>query len=374
MHRAVRPGRRGRALPFAVLTVFLLGGLAEPAVAKTVRILAFNATANTAYEVQGNSTTVTTVAASPMGAVAVDLDATAGDLVAFVPNTDLQPPPPPVFTTLASPGPGCARATWLPSGDPTAVGYVVSFGRESVATGQASRYDQSIDAGAVSTREVCALAAGRYYFAVRTKNYAGMLSAYSSERAVDIISVAVLISWFDAQLDGEDVMLSWRVDADEVVRGYRVYRSDTESPEALLSPDLLPAGETRFVDATVHGAATYTYVLGAVKQNGDVVRSAPVSVTTPDLATCLEQNVPNPFNPTTTIPFTLAAAAQVELVVYDVRGSRVATLFDGSLAEGPHEIDWSGLDDAGRPVSSGPYFYALTVGKQTLSNKMVLLK
>jgi len=201
-----------------------------------------------------------------------------------------------------------------------------------------------------------------------------MLSAYSSERAVDIVTVAVLISWFDAQLEGDGVRLSWRVDADEVVRGYRVYRSDAESPETPLSADLLPSDATTFVDANVHGAATYTYVLGAVKDNGDEVRSVPVSVTTPGLMMVLEQNVPNPFNPTTTIPFTLAAAGPVELVVYDVRGAHVATLFVGSLAEGRHEIDWSGLDDSGRPVSSGQYFYALTVGKQTRSNKMVLLK
>lgn len=377
MHRVVHGGRRGRTASFvvlAVLAVFLPCGLAEPAYSKAVRVLAFNVTANAAYEVHRNSSAVTTVAASPMGAIAVDLDVTAGHLVAFASNTDLQPPPPPIFTTLAISGSGCARATWLLSGDPTVVGYVVSFGTSSVATGQATQYGQSIDAGTVSTREVCALASGRYYFAVRAKNYAGMLSAYSSERAVDLATVAVLISWFDAQLEGGDVRLSWRVDADEVIRGYRVYRSDAESPEAPLSLDLLPSASTTFVDANVHNAATYTYMLGAVKDNGDEVRSVPVSVTTPGLTTAIEQNVPNPFNPATTIPFTLAAAAQVGLVVYDVRGARVATLFVGSLPEGRHEIDWSGLDDAGQPVSSGQYFYALTVGKRMLSNKMVLLK
>ena len=374
MHRVVHRGRRGRTASFVSLAVFLPCGFAGPAYSKAVRILTFNAIASTAYEVRRNSTTVTTVGVSPAGSFAVDADASVGDLVTFAPNTDLQPPPPTIFSTLMSPGPGCARATWLPSGDPTVVGYVVSFGTLSVATGQATQYDHSINVGAVSTREVCTLGSGTYYFAVRTRNYAGMLSAYSSERAVEIGTVAVLISWFGAQLEGDGVRLSWRVDADEVIRGYRVYRSDAESPETPLSADLLPSVATTFVDATVRNAATYTYMLGAVKDNGDEVRSVPVSVTTPGLTTALEQNIPNPFNPTTTIPFTLAAAAQVGLVVYDVRGARVATLFVGSLAEGRHEIDWSGLDDAGQPVSSGQYFYALTVGKRMLSNKMVLLK
>ena len=374
MHRIVRYGRWGPRASFVVLAAALPCGLAGPAAGKAVRILAFNVAANTAYEVQRDFTAVTTVAASPAGTIAVDLNAPVGTLVAFAPNTDVQPPPPPIFTTLASPGPACARAAWLPSGDPTVVGYVVSFGTASVATGQASAYDHSMSAGAASFGEVCGLGSGKHYFAVRAKNYAGMLSAYSIERSVDMMTLAVLISWFDVQLEGGEIRLSWRVDADEVVRGYRVYRSDAQSPEVPLLADLLPFGATTFVDGNVRSAATYTYVLAAVKDNGDEVRSIPVSVTTPGLTTTLEQNVPNPFNPTTTIPFTLTAAAQVALVVYDVRGSHVATLFAGNLAEGRHEIDWSGQNDAGEPVSSGAYFYALTVGKNTFSNKMVLLK
>jgi hypothetical protein len=349
-------------------------GLADLASAKAVRILNFNTTADAAYEVHRNATAVATVAASPTGSLAVDLSAAAGDRIVFAPNSDLQPPPPPLFTAVASVSPGCVRATWLPSGDPTVVGYVVSYGNASVAAGEATGYDQSINAGAVTAQDVCMLASGRYYFAVRTRNYAGMLSAFSPERMVDIATVAVLISWFDARLESGDVRLSWRVDADEVVRGYRVYRSDADSPEALLFPDLLASGASTFVDGDVHAAATYTYVLGAVKENGDEVRSVPVTVTTPGLTTTLEQNAPNPFNPTTTIPFTLAAAAHVALVIYDVRGSRVATLFAGNLSEGRHEVEWSGRDDSGQPVSSGSYFYALTVGKRTLSARMVLLK
>lgn len=343
------------------------------AATKPIRVLAFNAAPNTAFEVRKNVNVITTVAASAAGSIAVDVDAEIADVIEFAPNVDLQPPVPPVFSALTSDAPGCAHATWQPSGDPTVVGYVVSFGTSSVATGQASQYDRSVDS-ATPAYTACTLAVGRYYFAIRTKNYAGMLSAYSTERTVDIVTVSVLITQFDANVDADGVHLAWRVESDEVVKGYRVYRRDTDAPELPLFADLLPADATAFVDENTQGGMNYTYVLVAVKENGDGVRSAPVTVTTPMLTIALEQNVPNPFNPKTTIAFTLAEAADVTLRIHDVRGALVATLLERGLPEGRHEVEWSGMDDLGSPVSSGVYFYTLTAGKQSQSKKMMLVK
>jgi len=88
----------------------------------------------------------------------------------------------------------------------------------------------------------------------------------------------------------------------------------------------------------------------------------------------LSQNYPNPFNPRTSIPFTLARAGRVLLRVFDARGAHVATLFDGSLREGRHSLEWMGRNDQGQPVASGMYFYTLTTNGQTLSRKMLVLK
>lgn len=62
---------------------------------------------------------------------------------------------------------------------------------------------------------------------------------------------------------------------------------------------------------------------------------------------------PNPFNPATTISFTVAGAGPVDLVVHDVAGRLVRHLWSGGLAAGPQAIAWDGADDAGRPVGSG---------------------
>jgi hypothetical protein len=305
--------------------------------------------------------------------VVVNVAAAVGDRFDIL-GPDLQPPVPPLFASLESNAPGCATASWFPSGDPSVVGYVVSFGTASVANGAASQYGQSVEVGAGSLHTECALPPATYYFAVRARDANGVMSAYSMERPVTIQTVAVLISMFEASVAEEGVRLVWRVEADEVVEGYRVYRSESSAPERILTDELLPAAATSFVDADARSATSYSYVLAAVKEDGAEVRSVPASVTTPALDVALGQNYPNPFNPSTQIPFTLDAAGRVLVRVFDVRGALVATVHDGTLGEGRHAVAWSGRDDLGQPVASGIYLYSLTTGKRTMSRKMVMLK
>ncbi len=91
-------------------------------------------------------------------------------------------------------------------------------------------------------------------------------------------------------------------------------------------------------------------------------------------ALALLGNYPNPFNPMTKISFSLPQAQDVELSVYDVRGVRIATLLRETMTEGSHDVTWYGRDDAGRTVSSGTYFYQLSVGGEKLTGKMLLMK
>lgn len=88
----------------------------------------------------------------------------------------------------------------------------------------------------------------------------------------------------------------------------------------------------------------------------------------------LHQNYPNPFNPETHIAFDLPVSGSVRLSVYNVLGQQVATLADGEFAAGHHEVSWNGMDQSGRMVSSGIYFYRLETTTGTLSRKMMLLK
>ncbi|MBU1149161.1 T9SS type A sorting domain-containing protein, partial [Patescibacteria group bacterium] len=88
----------------------------------------------------------------------------------------------------------------------------------------------------------------------------------------------------------------------------------------------------------------------------------------------LEQNRPNPFNPTTTISFTVGQPSWVSFGVYDVAGRLVCTFVDGKLEAGPVTVTWDGTNHHGRKVSSGVYFYRLETSDVCLTRKMVLLK
>jgi hypothetical protein len=90
--------------------------------------------------------------------------------------------------------------------------------------------------------------------------------------------------------------------------------------------------------------------------------------------TSLNANVPNPFNPTTTISFELAASAQVSLRVYSVSGAFVRTLVEREMSADQHQVVWDGRDENGAPVSSGVYFYRLTAGGFSQTRKMLMIK
>ncbi len=83
----------------------------------------------------------------------------------------------------------------------------------------------------------------------------------------------------------------------------------------------------------------------------------------------LQQNFPNPFNPTTTIQFTLPRAAGVTLKVFDMLGREVATLLEGELRAGAHSVVFEARD-----LSSGFYFYKLQVDNLLMVKKMLLMK
>jgi len=89
----------------------------------------------------------------------------------------------------------------------------------------------------------------------------------------------------------------------------------------------------------------------------------------------LGQNAPNPFNPATSIRFSVAhQGAHVTLAIYDVTGRLVRELVNEPTPAGEHLARWDGRSSSGRPASSGIYFYRLSVDGWTDSRKMVLLK
>jgi hypothetical protein len=87
----------------------------------------------------------------------------------------------------------------------------------------------------------------------------------------------------------------------------------------------------------------------------------------------LFQNFPNPFNPTTTIPFSLEKPGNISIYIYNLLGETVR-VFSQDYDAGSHGIKWDGMDNLGRPVNSGVYIYKLEIGDYSLSRKMLMLK
>ena len=88
----------------------------------------------------------------------------------------------------------------------------------------------------------------------------------------------------------------------------------------------------------------------------------------------LSQNYPNPFNPVTKIEYGLPEKGQVKLVIYDILGREVLTLVDGLQEAGYKTITWNGMNQTGRLVSAGMYFYAIQANDFRQVRKMILLK
>ncbi len=88
----------------------------------------------------------------------------------------------------------------------------------------------------------------------------------------------------------------------------------------------------------------------------------------------LAQNQPNPFNPRTTIHFSVPRTQEISVQIFDLQGKLVRTLVHGLQAPGDHAVTWQGQDDRGVQAASGMYFYRLTSEEGQQTRKMLLLK
>jgi hypothetical protein len=188
--------------------------------------------------------------------------------------------------------------------------------------------------------------------------------------------VPVFVRGFFAEALDEGVRITWDIASDEEILGYRIYRFETGAKNAEIAnaDGLIPVRETEWIDKGARAGRDYEYTLGVALADGGEALSQPVTVRTRALVLSLSQNHPNPFNPATTIEFTVPERDHVVLTVYNVAGQRVVTLVDQVMTEGHKGITWDGSNSQGSAVSTGVYFYRLQTGGKTLTKKMVVLK
>jgi hypothetical protein len=90
--------------------------------------------------------------------------------------------------------------------------------------------------------------------------------------------------------------------------------------------------------------------------------------------TALRSAYPNPFNPSTTIPFSVVSQDHVSLRIYDAQGKLVRELENDVVPAGQHEVVWDGKDNAGNQMATGVYFVRFVAGSYEMTRKVVMLK
>ncbi|MEF3694441.1 MAG: C25 family cysteine peptidase [Candidatus Cloacimonadota bacterium] len=179
---------------------------------------------------------------------------------------------------------------------------------------------------------------------------------------------------------GAQLILSW--DAPEpgayTLQGYNLYRRINAGhyehlgviPEPVYSEEIVQNG-------------TYSYYIEAKYDQGNSAPSQLVNFDYPavdnddpsnPVVTTLFNNYPNPFNPETTIRFSLAQPGSARLTIYNMRGQVVKTLVNSQLSSGQHSFVWNGRDEAGTGVASGVYFYRLQTADKNIVKKAMLVK
>ncbi|MCD6501039.1 T9SS type A sorting domain-containing protein, partial [bacterium] len=108
----------------------------------------------------------------------------------------------------------------------------------------------------------------------------------------------------------------------------------------------------------------------------NIAKSVTLSKVAPTLPKefALRANVPNPFNPATSIAFDLPEDAQVRLSIYNINGHLVRTVVDSKLDAGYHHVVWDGRDNSGQPSPAGVYFYTIRANDFTAQRRMMLVK
>ena len=192
---------------------------------------------------------------------------------------------------------------------------------------------------------------------------------------------AVILESFTATPRDGNVVVAWKAAVEVDHAGYNLLRVEDAGGDAAYAKlnRALITGRSPYgyVDADVKAGTAYKYLLEAVDLTGHKERFGPVRAKLPAGSKhvfALAQSYPNPARDSATIKFSLAAAGDVTLAVYDLSGRRVATLASGAAASGEREIVWNLTDDGGAAVPPGVYIYRLQAPGGTAARRLVVAR
>ena len=209
-------------------------------------------------------------------------------------------------------------------------------------------------------------------------------------------TLPVTLSAFTAILasDCNSVMLNWTVESETNHAGYNVLRNtETALNTAIcINSSLITNGNHvgsqinySHTDTELEAGITYHYWLQSMDLSGEsdyygpltvLVTGDPENPETPDipLNTMLMDAFPNPFNPNTTLRYSLKEAGKVKIDIYNVRGQLVRSFENSYSSPGYYQIAWDGRDSTGLTTGSGMYFYRMRTNNFSSTKKMIMTK
>ena len=160
---------------------------------------------------------------------------------------------------------------------------------------------------------------------------------------------------------GRDEFLGYQVYLDGMLMGQT---DDTHWYfEDLIHGESYVAGVRAVYDDGVSQIITYEFEYAGVSADNPVVTK-----------TQLHKNYPNPFNPETTISFSINTPGRVQIDIYNIKGEKVCTLVREEYPAGNHSVVWNGTDNQNRSVASGVYMYRMSTENYSSTKKMILIK
>jgi M6 family metalloprotease-like protein len=195
------------------------------------------------------------------------------------------------------------------------------------------------------------------------------------DEAITQAPVATAITSFEAVASGDGIRLRSEFSAGTGVRYVNIYRGEDDTDLAFYRKVEGSFGMTfEYIDHEIEPGKSYCYQIGVVDDDGEFL-SPTSEVNTPEGKVSLGWNYPNPFNPVTTITFTLPAVQHATLDIFNVEGKLVKRLFDGVGSSGVNSMEWDGTNANGLAVSSGVYYYRLSTEDHFReTRKMILLR
>jgi hypothetical protein len=223
--------------------------------------------------------------------------------------------------------------------------------------------------------------------ALASSNFGGeKKSAVMKERNLSEVTVSGSHEFSGSYHDYANSQRLYSLSKTAALQGFNIYRSET-SPVTAESQNLIGSVEANilsFIDDNAAAGATYFYAVSAQYNEGESGLSNEVTVIvtavtgqSPNLPDGfrLQQNFPNPFNPSTLIRYELPAGRHVvHLEVFNTLGEKIRTLVHEQQSAGSHQVQWDGRDDAGRQLASGIYVYRLQAGSFFQVRKMLLIR